>query len=410
MVLELTEPRASSRSSPDGIHFKTLTAVYNNMKLDAKTAQRMDKEEPPSGSARKLNVERAELPERRGNWFSRWATPLVAAFALNCGSSMVDEQDADSDAVQQDVEAEIENDVPDAEGREDVRDMPDVEAAEDAPTEAEDVGPDEADVPDTPETLEDAVPEAEDILPETEGSDSDVAEGTDAPDVAEEDAGHEFVDSPDCTENIRTEEFPTVLPDPVCGGTQTVSDIDTVIEWVGVDCESTGTTTTRTAKRLTLAPDLDVAGLGCARCRTTSTLTGDEVLVTVAETSLETANGIACADMTVGDNLDGGATEDKLRLTDVRADQATGTLFDSTWRLIRNVRIYPTGAPTAIDSSRGLIAAEFDISAATARICIIELPTILRNNGDIETWASYGDFTFNTNVSGTSMQGWEWAR
>jgi len=369
------------------------------MKLDAKTSQRMDKEEPPSGSARKLNAERAELPERRGNWFSRWATPLVAAFALNCGSSMVDEQDADSDAVQQDVEAEIENDVPDApdmaedaDREEDIRDMPDVEAAEDAPPEVEeDAGLDEADVPDAPEIVEDAPPE-------TEEGDSDVEEGE-----AEAEAL-------DCTENVRTEEFPVVLPDPVCGGTQTVSDIDTVIEWVGADCESTDTTTTRTAKRLTLTPDLDTAGLGCARCRTTSTLTGDEVLVTVTGTSLETANGIACADMTVGDNLDGGATEDKLRLTDVRADQATGTLFDSTWRLIRNVRIYPTGAPTAINSSRGLIAADFDISAPTARICIIELPTIVRNNGDMETWAGYGDFTFNTTVAGTSMQGWEWAR
>lgn len=57
-----------------------------------------------------------------------------------------------------------------------------------------------------------------------------------------------------------------------------------------------------------------------------------------------------------------------------------------------------------------MIAADFNTSAATARVCIIELPTIVRNNGDVETWASYGDFTFNTNVSGTSMQGWEWAR
>lgn len=374
------------------------------MKLDAKTAQRMDKEESPSGSARKLNAERAELPERRGNWFSRWATPLVAAFALNCGSSMVDEQDADSDAVQQDVEAENENDVPDApdmaedaDREEDTRDTPDVEAAEDAPTEVEDdAGPDEADAPDAPETVEDVAPE--DAPPETEVGDSEVEE-------AEAEA-----EALDCREDIRTEEFPTVLPDPVCGGTQTASDIDTVIEWIGADCESTGPTTTRTAKRLTLTPDLDTAGLGCARCRTTSTLTGDEVLVTVTGTSLETANGVACADMTVGDNLDGGATEDKFRLTDVRADQATGTLFDSTWRLIRNVRVYPTGAPTAIDSSRGLIAAEFDISAVAARICIIELPTIVRNNGDAETWAGYGDFTFNTTVAGTSMQGWEWVR
>jgi len=363
------------------------------MKLDAKTAQRMDKEESPSGSARKLNAERAELPERRGNWFSRWATPLVAAFALNCGSSMVDEQDADSDAVQQDVEAEIENDVPDAEGREDTLDAHDVEeAVEDAPLEVEeDAAPEAGDTEDLPDLT--------DELLEDVGPDSDVEEVE-----AEAEA-----DTYDCTESTRTEETPTVLPDPVCGCTQTLSDVDYVSEWVGADCESTGTTRTRMGKTLILTPDLDAASLGCARCRTTSTLTGDEVLVTVTGTSLETANGVACADMTVGDNLDGGATEDKFRLTDVRADQVVGTLFDSTWRLIRNVRVYPTGAPTAIDSSRGLIGADLNAGAATARICILELPTIVRNNGDPETWAGYGVTTFNTVVSGTRFQGWEWS-
>lgn len=364
---------------------------------------------------RKLQQENSIHSERRlGAWLFRAVAPLVAGLAFGCGSPSSYEQDADTDTIDENEAAEIEQDsdnvredadvVQEDAETSDVRDVVD-----DAPVEVEDGGPDEADVPDVEEAdsdvSEDAEPEAEDEV----ATDAEVPDGeeTEAPDS---DVGEAEGDAYDCTEDVRTIEAPTVLPDPVCGGTQTVSDIDTVIEWIGADCESTGTTTTRTAKILTLTPALDTANLGCARCRTTSTVAGDEVLVTVTATSLETAHGIACADITVGDNLDGGATEDKFRLIDVRADQAVGTLFDSTWRLLHSVRVYPTGAPTTIDSTRGVIAADFNTSAATARVCIIELPTIVRNNGDVETWASYGDFTFNTNVSGTSMQGWEWAR
>ncbi len=377
-----------------------------------RNAQAKEISENPD-TPRKLQQENSIHSERRaGSWLFRAVAPFVAGLAFGCGSPSSYEQDADT--MQENADAETENDAPDADRGEDARDTRDAEgSAEDAPLEVEeDAEPEGADVPDSPETVEEAEGTSdvsEDAEPEAgdeAAMDVEVPDGeeTEAPDsdAGEADAG--------CIENVRTVETPTVLPDPVCGSTQTATDIDTVIEWIGADCESTVPTTTRTGYMLTLTPALDTASLGCARCRTTSTVAGDEVLVTVTETSIETANGIACADMTVGDNLDGGATEDKFRLTDVRADQAVGTLFDPAWHLLHNVRVYPTGAPTAIDSSTGLIAADLNAGAATARVCIIELPTIVRNNGDVETWAGHGDFTFNTNVSGPSMPGWGWAR
>ena len=367
----------------------------------SKNAQVRERTENPE-TPRKLQQENSIREERRvGSWLFRAVAPLVAGLAFGCGSPSSYEEDVDAD-VEQDI-SDVTDRAEDADRVEDTLDAHDVEeVVEDAPLEVEeDAGPDEdgapefVDAEDTPDISEDAGPEAEDVAEiEAEIPDGEEAEA----------------DTYDCTESTRTEETPTVLPDPVCGCTQTLSDVDYVREWVGADCESTGTTRTRIGKTLILTPDLDAASLGCARCRTTSTLNGDEVLVTVTTTGIETAYEIICADMTVGTNLDGGATEDKFRLTDVRADQAVGTLFDQDWRLLRNVRVYPTGAPTSIDPSRGLIGADLNAGAATARICIIELPTMTRNNGDTETWTGYpGIFTFHTNVSGASMQGWGWS-
>jgi hypothetical protein len=368
-----------------------------------------DDVKPRNGQAR----ERAENPEtprtarqenpihkegRFGGWAFRAFAPLVAGIALHCGSPAENEQDADADSTEEDVAAEVEDvsDAPDmaedADRAEDTLDTHD-EAAEDAPPEAEeDAGPDEA----TPDVDGDAEPE--DVLEDV----------TDEVEVIEDILPEAEADAYDCTEDVRIVETPEVLPDPVCGGTQTSVDLDEVRGWVGADCESTSTTSTRVGERLDLDPDRDTADLGCIRARTTRTPQGDEVLVAVTETSLETATGIACADMTVGDNLDSGPTGYKFRMTDARADQAVGTVFDLDWHLVRNVRVYPTGAPTAIDSSTGLISADLNPGAATARICFIGLPTMVRNNGDVETWATHGDFTFSTNVSGTTMAGWGW--
>ncbi len=358
-----------------------------NMKQDSKSEQKLEKANSTDRKIRVIGVEKEADVPKRGSWLFRAVVPLVAGIVLNCGGPNSYEEDVDS--TDGDVAAEVEEDVPDA----DVLDVPDTEDA--SPEIEEDVGPDEAsDVLD----VED-LPDLTDELEEDVGLDE-------ASDVEED--GEAETDTYDCTETSGTEETPTVLPEPACGSTQTVTDVDYVVEWVGADCESTSRTSTRTGRVLTLSPDVDISGLNCIRAKTTSTPQGDELLVAATETSLETATAIVCADMTVGTNLDGGDGEYKFRLTDVRDGEATGTIFNSDWGMPRNTRVYGTGV-TSISSTRGWIAAEFNPGAAAARICYIELPTRVRNNGDTETWAGYGDFTFNTIISGARMQGWEWA-
>lgn len=400
------------------------------MKTDAKQGRNGERGDLPAGNESRMSESRAE-GKPRGNWLFRLAMPLVAGLALvsikaantGCADNTNLTSDVEGDG---DVAAEVEEDVLDADAS-DVPDAEDIreEGSEDTSPEmeedgepdsdvldaddvpdltdelVEDVGPDEeADVPDVLD-VDDTLDVAEDAEPEAE----DVEDIPDITDELIEDV--EEADTYDCTEISRTEETPTDLPEPVCSGTQTVSDLDYVVEWVGADCDGASSTSTRVGKVLTLSSGVDTSDLTCIRARTTSTPQGDETLVAATATSLETATAIACADMTVGETLDGGAGEHKFRLTDVRASEVTGSILDQDWMLARNVRVYLTGN-VGINSERGVIAAEFNPSALTARVCIIELPTLVRNNGDVESWASYGDFRFNTIVSGARMQGWGW--
>ncbi len=321
---------------------------------------------------RKMRSDGAELTtDRRGNWFSRWATPLVVGLALSCGSAVSDDSNADAgdDTVQVD------------DGEEDTPDI-----FEDADT--------------LDEGTEDCGPDAD--------ADADVEDTTDEGGIlddagAEEDAG--------CTESRRIVPERISGPGMICGSTQTTTTETEVVTFSGPGCETTEPIHTRVRVVVELTPPLDTSALACARASTIRALNGPETIVDLTEEGLDSAGEVnRGVDLSIGQDLDGGAEEPSLHIrnilgseVNVRVDSSSGEV------LIPGLTIYNTGHADILTLPRAAIA--WDITDSETSLAIIEQPTE-RTNGSIEYWTA-GDrapFDFYTNVMGDQLHGWEWVR
>jgi cytoskeletal protein RodZ len=382
-----------------------------------------DSTEKMAGTLRE-EVERVEAPAgfvKRGGLFVPIAVALELAVAIACGGIAFDEPDVDAEQ-DADVAADME---PDADVSEDDGAAEDVSPAEDVETPdegtVEDAAPEEdggvedvedvpdapevEDVPDTPEDVVDA-PDVEEVpdvvdVPESEASDGEEAE----------DSGTE-ADAPECTRSVTIEPATSTGPEPVCGSSQVVTVSTEVTRLEGSpECEAVVPVRRVVGKRVMLSPYLDVSALACARGAMTNALNGQELIVDLTPTNLNTAvTLVPCRNLGIMGVLDGGPGEYDATLQDVRAYLVLNVTPPSGSS--RFINAYNTGVAELWTHDRAYVAAVINEATLHGTLCYVYFPITTRTGTYSEVWTAgdYGTFTHNLLVVGPQLQGWEWVR
>jgi cytoskeletal protein RodZ len=379
-----------------------------------------DSTEKRAGTLRE-EVERVEAPAgfvKRGGLFVPIAVALELAVAVACGGIAFDEPDVDA-GQDADVAADVEQDAPDLEESdgqvedvapeaEDVEEAADADEATDVPDVAEDA---------PPEVEEDGAEEVADVpdIEDTPDVDEGEAEGTeeaDATDVEEaEDSGTE-ADAPECTRSVTIVPATSTGPEPVCGSSQVVTVSTEVTRLEGSpECEAVAPVSRVVGKRVMLSPYLDVSALACARGAMTNALNGQELIVDLTPTNLNTAvTLVPCRNLGIMGVLDGGPGEYDATLQDVRSYLVLNVTPPSGSS--RFINAYNTGVAELWTHDRAYVAAAINEASLHGTLCYVYFPITTRTGAYAEVWTAgdYGTFTHNLLVVGPLLQGWEWVR
>ena len=370
------------------IHFKALITLNNNMKIDNNPDAKRTVGEVPNGPDRKMrgNAAETQAAPREGSRFFRWIAPLVAAFAMNCGSIVSNSDDVDTTGDQADVPEQV-----DHEG-EDAQDEGVADVDTDSPTETE---------ADSDVSGSDGDADVIDVTDEVELLDSETETG---------DAG--------CTESTHIESDSVPGPVTVCDSTQTTTTDVQVTTRTGDGCESPGTIRTMVKKTIEFTPPLDTANLACARGAQIRALNGQETIVDLGPGSLDSATEIVRANMVPGGtDLDAGSRDIKFHMRHVDPVSANVSVIDADGTtIVYSLTINNTGHATATPERGGIAWNTVDSCCADVAIIVLDMATStgtnLRTDGSIEYWTA-GDgapFAYYTTVVGTQLPKVEWDR